>query len=135
LAGGAAVHVLGGAARAHDRVLVDVRGQRQLDEDPVDPGVGVQLADQVEQLAFRDRGVGAVVDRAHPDLLREAALVADVDLGGRVLADEDGGQARLAAVLGNEGGDVDPDPLARRRGDRFAVDNPRRHDYRLRIGA
>ena len=48
----------------------------------------VELRDQVEQLVGRGRLAELVVKRAHPDLLGLAALVGDVDLRGRVLADQ-----------------------------------------------
>ena len=47
-----AVDVLDRIDGADDAALVDLRGQRQLDEDAVDRVVGVQLRDEVEQLAL-----------------------------------------------------------------------------------
>ena len=47
-----AVDVLDRIDGADDAALVDLRGQRQLDEDAVDRVVGVQLGDEVEQLAL-----------------------------------------------------------------------------------
>ena len=99
-AGGQPVHVLVGIDRRDHRVLVDLLGQRDLDEDPVDLVVGVQLADQAEELVLRGRGIEAVVDGAHPDLLGALSLVGDVHLGGGVVADQHGGEARHAAGMG-----------------------------------
>ena len=49
---GQAVDVLGRIDRRDHLVLVDLVGQRQLDEDPVDRVVRVQLGDQLEQLVL-----------------------------------------------------------------------------------
>ena len=48
-----AVHVLHRGDRVDHAALVDVVGQRQLDEDPGHPLVGVQLGDEREQLVLR----------------------------------------------------------------------------------
>ena len=97
--GGQPVDVLPRVDRGDHRVLVDLLGERQLDQDPVHLVVGVQLADQGEQLVLADRGLQLVVDRAHPHLLGLAALVGDVDLRGGVVADEHGGEARRPAAV------------------------------------
>ena len=47
---GQPVDVLGRGDRRDDRVLVDLVGQRQLHEDPVDVVVGVERCDQLEEL-------------------------------------------------------------------------------------
>ena len=47
---GEPVDVLGGVDRRDHRVLVDLLGQRQLDQDPVDRVVAVERGDQLEQL-------------------------------------------------------------------------------------
>ena len=47
-------------------VLVDPSGQRQLDEQRVDAGVGVQLRHLREQLVLGRRVGQPQVDRAHP---------------------------------------------------------------------
>ena len=96
--GGEAVDVLRRVDRGDHLVLVDLLGQRQLDEDPVDLVVGVQLGDQREQLVLRRLGVELVVDRAHPDLLGGAGACCDVDLRGRVVADQHGREPGRAAV-------------------------------------
>jgi hypothetical protein len=76
------------------------------------------------------------MDRADADLLAGAALAADIDLGGLIVADEDGGQSRRAAMLGLELPHSRGDALPHRRRHRFAVDDPRRHSsYLLLIGA
>ena len=50
-------------------------------------------------------GRQVVVDRADPDLLGGPALVAHVDRGGRVVADQDHGQARARLAGGDPRGD------------------------------
>ena len=98
------VDVLGRIDPARDGVLVHVRRKRQLDQDAVDLVVGIELVDQREQ-AFLVRPV------RQPEVARLDAsarggldLVADVDVGGGIIADQHHGQAgwtlaALAAVL------------------------------------
>ena len=75
------------------RVGVEAAGQRQLDEDPVDVGVGGELGDGRLDLALRRRRRQVDVARLHPDLGRLALLAAHVALARRVVADEHGRQA------------------------------------------
>ena len=97
---GEAVDVLAGIDRGDHRVGIDLVGDRQLDEDAVDVLVEAEPADQLEQLVLVGLRRQPVVDRAHPDLLAGPVLVADVDLGGRVLADDHRGQRRRPPGLG-----------------------------------
>ncbi len=85
-----------------DRGLLDLWRQRQLHQDAVDLRVAVEVIDEGEQRDLRGRGGQIVRDGADADLLAGAALVAHVNLRGRVMADLDHG----------EGG---PPPAARQR--------------------
>ena len=53
--------------------------QRQLHQDAVDRGIGIEPVDQRQQFGFRGAGRQVVVERPDADLLRRAALVAHVD--------------------------------------------------------
>ena len=68
-----AVDVLVGIDGEDDRVGVDMRRQRQLDEDPVDRGVGVEAVDQGEQLGLRSCRREACA-RSSPSRPRRVAL-------------------------------------------------------------
>ena len=63
-----------------------------------------------------------MVVRLDPGLARRLVLLPDVDVGGRVVADQHRGQAR-PAQLGDLGSDVLPDP----RGQSGPVHPRRRH--------
>ena len=89
-----AVDVLRGVDRLDHAVLVDVVGQRQLDEDAVDVVVGVQLGDAREQLVLRRVGGQPEVARVDAGLRRGLLLQVDVDVRGGVVADEHRGEAR-----------------------------------------
>src|SRR5204862_6793704 len=102
--------------------LVEVAGQRQLDEQAVDALVRVQLRDQREELVLgRLRGQPQVA-RLDADRLGGPLLAADVDVGGRVVADEHRGEPDVA-----ETGDPLGDLLADAGGERLAVDQRRCH--------
>ena len=66
-----AVDVLHRVDRPHHARLVDVVGQRRLDEDPVDVVVLVQLFDELDELVLGRRGGQAVVDRLDADLVAQ----------------------------------------------------------------
>ena len=98
-------------------------GQRQLAEDAVDGGVGIELVHQCLQLllcGLLGQLVGLGVE-AH--LLAGAALVADVDLGGGVGAHDDHRQTGGDARLGNELLGIFLDLPADGGGDGFSVDD------------
>ena len=121
--------------RQHDG-LIDVVGKRHLDEDAVDLGVAIELGDERDELGLGDVGRELVVDRADPGLLAGLALVADVDVGGRVVADEDRRQAGRPLAGRDPRFDDVLDPPAERGGDRLAVENLGAHvTRRVWIGA
>ena len=93
-----AVDVLHRIDRPHHARLVDLVGQRRLDEDPVHLVVLVQLFDELDELVLGRRGGQAMVDRLDADLVRSLVLEADVDLRRRIVADEHGGEADTAEL-------------------------------------
>ncbi|MNN01984.1 hypothetical protein D3C81_1146200 [compost metagenome] len=100
-----AVDVLGRVDGLQHRGLVDVLGQRQLHQDAVHAGVGIQLGDQRQHLGGAGLGRQAVFQRADTRLAGAQHLVAHVDVAGRVVADQHHRQARLDA-LGLQGDDI-----------------------------
>ena len=77
---------------------VDMARQRQLDQDAVDLLSAVELLDHGHQ--FRRRGLCGQAQGlgVRPDAVAGADLVSDVDLGSRILADQNGGKAGANAV-------------------------------------
>ena len=96
------VDILVRVDRLDDRLLVDVRRQWHLHEDPVDRVVRVQAFDQLGQLRLRGRGGQVVADRNDSAFLAGRALVADIDLGCVVVAYQDDRQARSPPSTGRE---------------------------------
>ena len=117
--GGEAVDVLGRVDQPDELVLVEVVGQRQLEQDAVHAVVGVQVADQLGELLRRHVAAGLVVERLDAHLGGVLALHAHVDGGGRVVADQDRREARLAVHRI----DLALHLLADLGGDRLAVDD------------
>jgi hypothetical protein len=126
------VHVLGGGDCLDDDTFVDVVRQRNLHEDAVDRLVRVELADQAQQLRLR-RGVGQVVAHRHePALLAGGALVSDVDLRGRVVADEHDREPGATVTLRGEPVGLDSHLAPDVGCDRLAVDDLSRHPFASR---
>ena len=75
-------------------------GQRQLHEDAVHRRVGVQPLDLGDEIGLGDRVVEAGLEGLHPRLDGLLALVADIDLAGRVLAHQHDGEPGRDPVLG-----------------------------------
>jgi hypothetical protein len=65
---------------ALDLACVEVSGERQLDEYPVDRVIHVELVDDMEQLGLRRASREQDLARAHPGGLGRAVLHADVGL-------------------------------------------------------
>jgi hypothetical protein len=80
-----AVDVLQRVDGADGARLVEVRRQGQLDEDPVDRFVGVQLGNDLEQFLLGDLRRQLPVLRVNGRGLRRLVLSPQVDRGGRVL--------------------------------------------------
>ena len=117
-----------------DLTLLDVGGQRQLDEDAVESGVGVELPHERDQLFLR--GLLRQLERLaeHLRLVAGAALVAHVDGGGGVAADEHGREAGDDAEALRERVRLLGDLAAYLLGHLLAIDNGRGHGLRLRWG-
>ena len=89
-----AVDVLGRIDALGDLIGIDGFGQRQLHQDAVDRGIGIQAIDQRQQLALRRRRRQVVGKGDHADRVGHPALVAYVDLRCGILANENDGEPR-----------------------------------------
>ena len=101
-----AVDVLQGIDPLDDGRLVDLLGQRQLHQDAVDRRIVVQSVDRGEQFGLGSRREAAERVPFIPAALQAASLVADVDLAGRIVADQHDGQARDDPSFGSQLGDL-----------------------------
>ena len=90
------VDVLRRRDRADHLLLVDVVGQRQLDEDRVDVVRAFSSASLCEQLGLARRRGQPQICRVEPGLDRSLVLEPDVELRGRVVADEHRHEADVA---------------------------------------
>ena len=109
---------------------VDLPGQRQLNEDSINVGIGVQLADELEQLVLGDGRRQIVREAGHSGFGGRAVLRADVDGARRILADQDRREPGCAAGACFEFTHSRGDPVADRLGGGFSVDPLRRHPPR-----
>ena len=107
------VDVLGRVDGVDHRGGVDLRRQRQLDQDAMNGWVAIQPFDQGQQIVLTGFDVQPVFETAHPDLQGLAGLVAHIDFAGRIVADQDHGQAGLQTLerqLCHLVGDFGPKP-------------------------
>ena len=93
---GQAIDVLARVDPVDHRLLVEMVGKRQLDEDAVDRGIGVEPVDQRVQRLLGGIGGKQVLEALHAAGHGLLALVADIDLAGRILADQHHREPRLA---------------------------------------
>ena len=94
-----AVDVLPRRDGVGDARLVHVRGERQLDEDPVHLVVGVELPDEREHLRLGRIRVEADVPGVDAGFCRGLVLQPDVDVRRGVVADEHGRQPDVTELL------------------------------------
>ena len=117
-----AVHVLLGVDQAQAAVGVKAGGQGKLEQQAVDVVAFAQLADEVFELALGDVSFRAPDPGDDADLGAVLFLVADINLGARVVADQDHGQMGRPAVFPTQGVHVLLDLLADFGRDFFPVD-------------
>ena len=96
---GEAVNILVGRDGVDDLLLVDMLGQRELDDETVNLVVVVEEVDDLEQFGFVDIFGKTIDGREESDLGAGFLFVGDIGLAGAVVADEDGGEMRRTASV------------------------------------
>ena len=108
-----AVDVLLRVDPVEDVARRQARGQRQLDEDAVDPRVGVELVEERQEVGRGGRRRQDVAEAGEAGLGAGAGLRADVDPRCRVVADQNDGETGRPAGAGldfeGSGGDFGAD--------------------------
>jgi hypothetical protein len=97
-----AIDVFAGIDGADDFFFVDVLGRWALNEDAVDGGIVVEIAHDLHEFLLAGASGENNFLRENAEITASFDFGADVDLGGRIFADEDNREARLDA-LGGEG--------------------------------
>jgi hypothetical protein len=92
-----AVDVLCGRNSGQHLHGIDVLRQRQLNENAVNGGIIVELLDNRQNIGLGCFGRQLVLPRIHADFDRLLRLVGHIDLGGRVFAHQNDGEARESA--------------------------------------
>ena len=116
----------------------DMTGQRQLYQNAVDVRVGIQVRDKGQQVRLRGRIRKTVGVGPHAGALGRFTLVPDIDLAGRIVSDDDDGQAGLEAMGRFQPGRGGGDALDQSGREGLSVDQGRaggvgRHGFRLRM--
>ena len=93
------VHVLPGIDGLDDRSLVDMVGKRELHQDSVDLGVGVELPDQRQELVLGSLVREGVLPGMDSHVPGGAVLHTDVHLGSRVFTHQHRRQPRRHPLL------------------------------------
>jgi hypothetical protein len=99
-------------------------GNRKLDQDSVNGRIGIQGADNGQQVFLADIRRQPVRFGVHAGCEGLLSLVADIDLAGRVLADQDHRETRDKPMVCLQTGNVPGYALAQIRRKSLAVDNP-----------
>ena len=121
------VDVLGGVERVDDSARIDLTRQRQLHQHAVNLGIGIELADETEQLGLGNAGAGPVLEIPEARVERGLVLGAHIDLARGILAHEHGREARHHAMLALQSLRRFRHTRTERRRPRLAVDQPRDH--------
>ena len=77
---------------------VDLFGERKLDEDAVDVVVAVEIVDEFKHVLGCGRGERRVQPTGDAELFAGGDFAFDVELGGRIFSDEDGGETGTDAL-------------------------------------
>ena len=86
-------------------------------------GVGVELADELQEFGLAGVGRQRVLDRMEAAFLGLLAFGRDIDLAGGILADDDDGEPGCRMPLGDEVGGHALDRLDNVFGNQFSVDD------------
>ena len=97
------VHVLERADAIENRGLIHLARQRELDKDAMNVRRVVETVDEVGQVGRRSIGWQMVQLAQDANPFTVAPFVSDVDFARGILANEDGGKARLDAGGGQKG--------------------------------
>ena len=92
-----------------------MRGKRKLDEDAVDIVAAIQIFDDSEQFAGADCGWRGDVETGEAEFFAGGDFAGDVDFGGGIFTDEDGGETGAdpgVAEGGDFGGELRVDLIA-----------------------
>ena len=125
-----AVHILGGIDGQQAAGGVQPGGQRQLQQNAVHIGAGIQLGNQSKQRLLRGIGGQAIGQRENARILAGPFLIADIDLRCGVLPYQNDGKSGGAQTVLAAGGDffLEFGAHGLRRG--LSINN-RRHDKPL----
>ncbi len=110
------------------RGFVELVGERELDEDAVDQRIGVVFGDLVHDGLGISVGGVFVFGGMKSGFLASFVFAPHIGVGSRVVADENGPEARGTAEALFQVRDLTRDLGPHLRGDRLSVDDSRRHD-------
>ncbi len=125
------VHVFTRRHVLDDGALVDVSGQRHLDEDSMHHRVIVKPIDRGQQLSLGRLGGKAQDGAIHSGRRAGFLLTSDIDAAGRVITDEDDTQARDHGGTRGELLDLRRDLTANLVRQRFSIDDLSSHGVPL----
>ena len=113
------IHILFRRNGFHDAALTDRRRERKLYQNPVDRGVGIELADDAKQLLLRNGARQIKAARVKAAGCAILFLIVHVKFRDRVIPHHDRGKPRFSRQTRR----LFPDLLAYRRRKRFPVKN------------
>ena len=93
------VHVLRRIERAHDRRFIDLLRRRRLNENAVNRRIAIQFFHAREQFSLRRLCRQLELHRMQPEIAAHLVLRAHIGARGRIVADQDDGEARRHSAL------------------------------------
>jgi len=104
-------------------LLISLVRQRQLNQDAINGIVSVEFLNKCQNIGFSCIGGQAVLKGLHATFTGLFAFVTNVDGAGRIITNQNHGQARIEAMGPLQARHLRADPLAQVSGKGFAVND------------
>lgn len=111
------VNIFGGIDGFEYALGVDLFGKRELNEDAVDAVVAIEIVDEFQEIVGGAGGGRSVHPAIEAEVMAGVDFAFDVELGGGIFSDEDGGESGADVLV-----KVEVDDLGAKFGEDFVAD-------------
>jgi hypothetical protein len=120
LSSGESIDIFLGCYTLSDRISIDIRGERSLDDEPMNALISRNPRDLILELTLSDRGLISIEAKVHTDLTSTFLLHSDIGETRRILSDEYDGEHR--SITSRREGDLIFDRFEDGGGDETSVE-------------